>query len=203
MDVLDLTLLRRFDALVFSRLEEYSFAIAELVLRSLPSIRLYATDELWKNFFTGEEVTFLHDWRDYQVLRDESTCFIDSDEAIQPGYKEGTKCRRYNSVNVMMSILWACNVEKLGDENPQEKILLLDYATESAGLVDIIQFTYVYAHMARERGWVPVVLLDKKPNQYLGKNGENMWDYFFRRVHSSLQRMHCAAHKLYVQVQTI
>lgn len=81
-----------------------------------------------------------------------------------------------------MSILWACNVEKLGDENPREKILLLDYATESAGLVDIIQFTYVYAHMARERGWVPVVLLDKKPNQYLGKNGENMWGYFFRRV---------------------
>ena len=79
----------------------------------------------------------------------------------------------------MMSLLWARKIEHLGEENPEDTILLLDYITGASGLMDIIKFTYDYVHIAEERGWVPVVKIDRLPNQYLQKPGDNVWDYFF------------------------
>lgn len=181
---LDFTFLQRFDGFIFAEFDEYTFLIAELVHRYIPSARLFfvGEDDLWKCFFTTEEVSVLYDLKDYQVTGCKHVCFIDSNENLQPKYQPGTKCLRYNSVNVVMSVFWASKVEYMGEENPQEKILLLDYRTGKAGLMDIIKFTYDYVHIAEERGWTPVIKLDAMPNQYLLRDGDNMWEYFFRPV---------------------
>lgn len=132
--------------------------------------------------FREDEVIPIYDLKDYNALRCKNICFIDSEAHRNPSHQPGTKCRRYSSLNIMMSLLWARKIEHLGEENPEDTILLLDYITGASGLMDIIKFTYDYVHIAEERGWVPVVKIDRLPNQYLQKPGDNVWDYFFRPV---------------------
>lgn len=98
---LDFTFLQRFDGFIFAEFDEYTFLIAELVHRYISSARLFfvGEDDLWKCFFTTEEVSVLYDLKDYQVTGCKHVCFIDSNENLQPKYQPGTKCRRYNIVS--------------------------------------------------------------------------------------------------------
>lgn len=88
----------------------------------------------------------------------------------------------YNSASVMYSLLWCREKRRFGDRNREKTIYLLDYAGNNEGLVSIIRWTLAHIRWIMERGGVPVVNLNKFPNQYLNSENENMWEYFFEQT---------------------
>lgn len=192
LDRLDLTLLRRYRVFVFCELEEYTLAILELLLRMRgiqlggTDVRLYCTDPLVRAFFAPGEVQFVEQenlmagaagisWDNPDV------CLIRSvAEFYNPPFADGAL---YNSFQVMESLLWTAQRRHYGERNRGTTILLLRYPTMTAGLFDIMKFTYAFVRVAWQRGWIPVVCLDQEPNQYLaertGAGHENMWESFF------------------------
>lgn len=80
------------------------------------------------------------------------------------------------------SLVWCKKISHWGENYSDKTILLIDYATMSAGLVDIMKFICCYVMLAEERGWIPYVLLNRFPNQYLVSEDDNMWEYFFENV---------------------
>lgn len=79
----------------------------------------------------------------------------------------------------MESLLWCRKRVRMGDKNEGKTIFLMDFCTEAHGIVDILKYGYIWTMIARSRGWIPVMKLDRFPNQYLEQEGENMWEYFF------------------------
>ena len=57
-------------------------------------------------------------------------------------------------------------------------ILLIEFSCKNAGMGDIVISTQQYIRLARQRGWYPVVNLTLE-NQYISREGDNMWDYYF------------------------
>lgn len=85
----------------------------------------------------------------------------------------------YNSENVMSSLCWARKVEHLGNKNADKMILLIDMEFgNGCGLAFIVRTVCVFACMAFERGWVPVVNLTGN-NMYIDFPQNNMWEQYF------------------------
>ena len=145
---------------------------------------LYCTDPLCTCFFSEREVHYRKKWQDCIQEPRADTCIVESVERFHDPLP-GVRPTVINSVLLMESILWITRRKHLGDYNQGQTILLLRYPTQSAGLFDIMKFTYAYVCIARQRGWIPVVALDQQPNQYLlATSGvaENVWEYFFQPV---------------------
>ena len=177
-DFVDHTLLDRYDTFVFLEWNEYTVYIAQKILDTQTKKVL---------FFDGKAKEYLEN---IQVCGSKASLFdivnaggkvmyIHSlpynEYGIVPAQFSGV----YNVFCVLKSMLWCKKLTHPGKKEPDQKILLLDYDISNSGLVDIVKFTLLYANIARQRGFLPVVDI-KDDNGYLIKEKQkNVWEVFF------------------------
>lgn len=175
---LDFTLFDAADSVIFLQLEEYTYAIAKLLLKCFPQKQLVCCDEKMSRFLP--EVKYFESLEECLALK--KRVIISSEKYNYSCGIPDCITNVYNSINVMYSLLWTQKRESFGERYPNSTIFLIDFSTENAGLVDIMKFTATFVLIARQRGWIPVVCLNRQPNQYLNSTTENMWEYFFEPV---------------------
>lgn len=178
---LDFTLLDRAPGFYFYELEEYTYELARLILQRYPCKQICFGDKMAETFFPkGAVKIYESTWEFKNAEKPNGYLYINSKRTqrkykIIPPYLTG----QYGSIQVMESLLWCRKRKKLGDRNEGETVFLIDFVGDRCGLVDILKFGYIVTVMAMRRGWLPVMKLDAFPNQYLEREGENMWEYFF------------------------
>lgn len=209
---LDFTFLDRYQKFVFLGVDEYSIAIARLLLEYRPEKKIIFADKRAKYFLGTKRVQYLRYPRDaarYMELTEEwmrgnGGSFWERLKALA-GWKilgwlknKGICCvvkadRRnhpdedgtvYNSQNIVYSLLWKQRQRSFGEKNADREIVILDYACDDEGLGSIAKCTFAHFMWLTRGGYVPVMNLSKLPNQYLAAEGENMWEYFFEPVTS-------------------
>ena len=175
---LDFSFLERFNIFVIENIEEYTFNIIEVILAKFPNKKILSLDEKVKELFLSNEVGYLENIEDLFLLDVGKICYIHSHDWIFDNI--GSKgIDGYNSKYVFQSLIWMQYIEHLGEKNQDKIIYIIDYATDDAGLMDIIKYTAAHVVLARKRKWIPVIYLNRQPNQYLEAKNDNMWEYFF------------------------
>lgn len=213
-DDLDFTLIEKFETFIFLEVDDYSIAVAKLLLAHYPNKKVIFGDKRAAYFLDGKQVKYLRRLhnaghcmeRTEAWMRGENGSAADRIRAFVGwkwlGYlkEKGTCCivkadRRnhpdeegvvYNSQNVMYSILWKKMERSLGEgvKNVDKEIIVLDYPCDKEGLGSITKCAFAHIKWMRQNGYVPVMDLHVFPNQYLNAEGENMWEYFFEPVSS-------------------
>lgn len=205
---LDFTFLDRFRKFVFLEVEDYSLAMAKLILEYRPEKEVFFADKRAKYFLdgrvkyphllydAGKAMEMIEEWQ-----RGNGGRFVNRLKAFA-GWKflerlrvQGDCCivkadRRnhpgdgivYNSQNVMYSLLWKKKVRNFGEKNPDKEIVILDYPCQKEGLGSIAGYSFAHIMWMTKSGCVPVMDLHTLPNQYLNGADENMWEYFFEPV---------------------
>lgn len=208
---LDFSLLDQYRKFVFTEVEEYSLAIAELLQKYRPEKRIVFLDKRAKYFIKGKSVRFFPfcgvAGRYMELLKkwtqgknqglgffNRTTCLLlfrrikrleRKNEvcivATDKNYFWPTDVVR-NSVKLMYSLLWCTSKKTLGNQNADKTIVLLDYPCYNEGLISIVKWTYAHIRWLLEKGYTPVMDLHTRPNQYLNAEDDNMWEYFFEPV---------------------
>lgn len=207
---LDFTLLSKYNRFIFISAEEYSVAIAKILHQKYPDKKIAFWDRRSKYFLgkipfrclpmrgTAEKhFDLLCRWINGEKLRFVNRLISLALYTLIKHMENSGRGRIfitpnkehfwpmdsiYNSGAVMYSLLWCKEKRNYGDKNKEKTIYLLDYVCNNEGLVSIIRWTLAHIRWIRERGGIPVVNLSKFPNQYLNRESENMWDYFFEQV---------------------
>lgn len=206
---LDFTLLSKYNKFIFISAEEYSVAIAKILHQKYPDKKIVFLDSRSKYFLgeipfrclpmrgtaekhfdllcrwiNGEKLRFVNRLISYALY----TLIRHLEKSgghmfITPNKEHFWPMDSiYNSGSVMYSLMWCGEKKNFGDKNRGKTVYLLDYACHNEGLVSIIRWTLAHIRWITERGGIPVVNLNKFPNQYLNSESENMWEYFFEQV---------------------
>lgn len=178
---LDFTLLERANGFYFFELEEYTYELARLIYKKYPEKQICFGDKMAKTFFPESNVKIYRGtWEFWENENPAGYLYVNS-KRNQTEYRKMTPylTGHYGSIQVMESLLWCRKRVRMGDKNEGKTIFLMDFCTEAHGIVDILKYGYIWTMIARSRGWIPVMKLDRFPNQYLEQEGENMWEYFF------------------------
>lgn len=185
---LDYTLFEGKDAAVFWEVEEYTYAITELLLEVFPDMMIIYLDKNAELFWNNDNVIIKKSIYDIEKYICNKNCiYIHSKRIDNNTMVPGTILNIYKSLSVMTSLLWTVKRHYNVGINSDKTILLIDCICGIAGLVDIMRFCCIYVRIARKRGWIPVIKLDSFPNQYLECEGENMWEYYFEPVSDILE----------------
>lgn len=178
---LDYSLLENIDVFVFERVEEYTKALADLILCRFPDKKVTFLDENATLFWHKSRVFYVADERLVVEDNQGTKMYIYSDvgEDKESG-SVGEYSLIYNSLQVMQSLCWCRKRVSLGEKNADKTILLIEFSGKNAGMGDIVISVQQYIRLARQRGWYPVVYLTEE-NQYISCEGDNMWDYFFEQ----------------------
>lgn len=208
---LDFTLIDQYQKFVFLEVDAYSVAAARLILECRPEKTVVFGDRRARYFMAGKRVKYLrfpHDagqymqktedwmrgsgssgladrvrafagWKILGRLKEKGTCCVV--KADRRNHPDEGECV-YNSQNVMYSLLWKKNERSLGEKNADKKIIILDYPCDDEGLGSIAKCAFAHIMWMTKSGYIPVMNLAAYPNQYLNREGENMWEYFFEPV---------------------
>lgn len=123
-------------------------------------------------FFNSERVKYIEDF--YDVLQEQNNfnfmvinSTISTVETTLPQYI----VKYYNSIEIMTSLYWIndVSIKSFGNKNPDKTFFVIDCAANISGIVDIMKYTLICCIFAESRGWIPIVNLNKFPNQYLKK----------------------------------
>ncbi len=180
---IDYMLFENIDAAVFYELEEHTYMIYKLIKKKYPNMQCIFLDKnasiVLKNIIMCENLPEVD-----SHVGSNKCIYITSEgqNAVGPKKPFDFMSCIYNSINVIHSLLWVQRHSCYGRKNIGKIIFLIDTAIDDVGLVDVIKLVCYYKQIAIEHGWIPVVKLDRFPNQYLRKEGENMWEYFFEPI---------------------
>lgn len=214
IDDLDFTLVDQYKKFFFLDVDNYSVAVAKLLLRHRPNTKIVFGDAKARYFFKEGQVKYLsslynagrHMELTEKWMRGECAAYLDRLRALI-GWKmlgmlkkAGDCCivkadRRnhpgsggegvvYNSQNVVYSLIWKKSKRYFGEKNPDKQIIVLDYSCGREGIGSIAGSAFTHVMWMTGHGYVPVMNLHTYPNQYLNAPGENMWEYFFEPVSS-------------------
>lgn len=182
LSYVDTSLIERADTYIFDEMEEYTFALTEFIMEKYPEKRVIYLDPYARYFF-GDQIIYLESIYHIRDMQTGRCMYIKSDSLVRtnsgvPEFIMNT----FSSENVMNSLCWAKNSLELGSFNADQTILLIDcdFGT-GAGLAYIVRTVCIYAIMAYERGWIPVVNLTGR-NMYLDSPDNNMWEQYFKPI---------------------
>lgn len=177
IDTLDFTFLNMFNTFIFVEIEEYSFFIIEILLKKFPNKKIFSFDPLSSSLWKKEQVGLI---KASDISSFADTCLVYSSfhEGFYMGYNN-YNMRQCSSYHIMYTLYWMRKKECFGDKNSNKTIFLIDFATNTNGLIDLVRIVSGLILYARRRNWIPVVHLDKFPNQYLNSSNDDMWEYFF------------------------
>jgi hypothetical protein len=178
-ELLDYSLLSECDNIFFFELEEYTYEIADLIRAHFPEKKVAFLDTNAEIFF--DDITIVDSMYETKMWQGK-WMFVSSERKSKFGTSYDTVTSFYCSLKVISSLVWCKHIDTYGDKNADKTFYLIDTPTEAAGMVDIMQDVCVHTLLARERGWIPYVLFNKFPNQYLKDENDNMWEYYFENV---------------------
>lgn len=181
MNNLDFTLLERANGFYFFELEEYTYELASLIRKIYPEKQVCFGDKMAKEFFPESDIKIYESTWEFQEKEHPAGCLYINSKRNQTDYRRTMPylSGHYRSIQMMESLLWCRKRIRMGNKNEGKTVFLMDFCTDTHGMVDILRFGYIWVMIARSRGWIPVMKLDRYPNQYLEVEGENMWEYFF------------------------
>jgi hypothetical protein len=201
-EYLDYSLISECDNILFWELEEYTFEIACLVKEVFPQKEVAFLDDNAELFF--DDITILDTVYETK-MRKGKWLFVSSERKSRFTVDWDSVTLFYNSLKVINSLLWCRHIDTYGDKNADKIFYLIDVSCGGAGLSDIMQYVCTHTLLARRRGWIPYVLLNTFPNQYLKDKNDNMWEYYFKNVsevsiEEIMQSKHviCASHNAVV-----
>ena len=180
-EYLDYSLLDECDNILFWELEEYTYEITCLIKDRYPQKKVAFLDANAEKFF--DDICIMdtvYDTKEYKG----KWMFVSSERKSIWTIPIITDfvALFFNSLKVIYSLVWCKKITSYGKENPDKTIYLIDGACGKAGLVDIMKFVCAHVLLAKRRGWIPYVMLNRYPNQYLKDNNDNMWEYYFENV---------------------
>ncbi len=207
LEGLDFTFLNQWRTFVFLEVEDYSIAIARLLLEHYPDKNVVFMDkrikyfvkrvcylpicknaaqymEMTEEWMRGKGDSFWKRlkaftiWKVLGCLKGRNVCIIKADRRNHPDDSSVV----YNSQNIIYSLLWHKTSSSYGDDNSEKTIVMLDYSCDDEGLVSIMNCAFAHVMWILDRGYIPVINLNAYPNQYLNSEEENMWEYFFEPV---------------------
>lgn len=181
-DSLDYTLFFGKEVAVFWEVEEYTFAITNLLLLEFSNIKIIYLDKNAALFWNEDQVMIsdnIYDIQDY--ISNKSCIYIHSRRFDDDMLVPATIINVYNSISVFKSLIWISKRNCYGSLNKNQTILLIDCHCPTSGLVDIMRFCCAYVRIAKKRNMMPVIKMDSVTNQYV-ESGENMWESFFEPV---------------------
>lgn len=184
MQCVDTSLIEKADAYIFDSVEEYTFALTELIRRIYPEKRIMYLDPCARYFWNeSDRFVCLNSIYDVRSMETGRYLYIKSDSMIHmyPGLPDLIS-NTFSSENVINSLCWAKNISEFGSLNKNKKILLIDCDFGiGAGLAYIVRTVCIYSIMAYERGCIPVVNLTGD-NMYIDSSKDNMWEQYFKPV---------------------
>lgn len=183
-EILDYTIIEKPDCFVFYELEEYTFALTNLILERYPEKKIIYIDDNITYFYDSSFLTVVNSiYNVYDIIGECLTAYIRSNI----GYCGTVNfpqilSRDYSSIQLINSLVWCIKTKEFGELNSDKTILLIDYPAKTGGLGDIMKFTAVYKLIAQEKNWLFAVNLNTYPNQYLMSENDNMWEYYFQDI---------------------
>lgn len=79
-------------------------------------------------------------------------------------------------------MIWANKVSHYGNKNKNKTIFLIDYPTRFEGFGGMVRTVCSLVLLAKKRGWIPYIFLNKKPSLYVINDFDNMWEYYFKNT---------------------
>ncbi len=187
---LDLALLERAQVFIFETLEEYTHAIATIIRRELPDRFLFFLDPDAEMFFEEGDCVHRIDsvadfYNRYGYFARKSIMYIRSDRRValetdaQKVYQ-----KRYNSIQVMVSLFWKTKKISFGDLHPEKTFYLIRNPITFEGFVDVVRYSLFRISMLKKKrgNIIPVMDLGEwgDGNQFT-REGENIWTMFFEQ----------------------
>ncbi|MBO6293073.1 MAG: hypothetical protein J6N51_12600 [Selenomonas sp.] len=174
-------LLQRASCFIFTRLEEYTHAIAMYILKNHPEWEVCFFDRdaelnIWGEY--ADRITHLKDWRQ---LSSKKRCMLVTSETYNIDSVSSPELATlvYNSQSVMFSMIWGTHVTHPGNLHPYDKVLILDNDFTRGGLVDMIKITCSCAWQAEQQGYIPVADLSAPNCIQYWEEGLNVWEELF------------------------
>lgn len=163
---IDTNFIKRYNTFVFKEIDSYSFFIIDYIIKRMPEKKIYCLDLKFKNIFNDTEISFVTEYN-----KNEKTCFVDNSET------EGI-----SSEKIFYSLTWATRIISNGRLNEDKTFFIINCDCAHFGLSFIARQVSLLCYVAEQHGWIPFVLLNKYPNQYLRNEKDNMWEYYFEQV---------------------
>lgn len=184
IEKLDLQILENSDAYVISDLDEYTHAIANLILYKYPEREIYFLDDNALLFF-GNKVKITHNINDSIVSKKRYMFISNTDKRYDTKPFIDDAVNIFSSVVVMANICWARKRQRYGDLNKDKTIVIIDYSKSlkmggMGGINAIIHDVIFYANKAKEKGWIPVVNLQN--SQYISNAVSDSWTCYFEQL---------------------
>ncbi len=187
---IDEELFLRSDIFFFDEAEEYSIAIASVILTRYLDKECFFYDSRIEDFVPASPrlhiiKRFADVYRDYKYVLSRRTMRIESKLEYKPWnplLKDAT------SVSIMNTIFWMSNTVSYGSKNPDKAIMLISYSLEKSGLVDMIKYALFDIMAAREKKYMGMEIIPfidfslDKNNIVTDKLGVNAWTELFNQV---------------------
>lgn len=186
---LDLKIIETNDCYVFSEIDEYTFAIAKLIIYLYPNRKIYFMDKNAELFFHGiHNVTVTNSIEKIAGSIYKRCLFVsDADKRYDVKPFTDDVVNVFSSIVVMANICWARKRMQYGKRNEDKVIVVIDYSENlylggMGGINAIISDVLFYANKAKENGWIPVV--DLQNSQYMSNEVHDSWTCYFQQLSS-------------------
>ena len=185
---LDLTMLKRAECFLFDQIDEYSYAIARIILREFPESRIYFTDTKAAWFFSQQDRVKIISEEEGRKQKEENagrlmTILQDGSLIIN---RENIESMTYNSQQVMNGLYWLTEKVSYGEENPDKTFVLIKSHLGHEGIAGVLRYVLNKLEVIRATGrdLEPVVDLGifGEINQFCRGTGADVWSMYFEPV---------------------
>lgn len=194
-DRMDFDILERAEVFLFDTIEEYTYAIAKILLAYFPDKYIFFKDKraLW--FFDESDHFKVIDseadiFNHYYFILQKSIMSVRS-EVLQFGSDARDPLnyvtKKYASTEIIVGLYWLTDEMNFGDKNPEKTFFLIKSPLTVMGLSDLIRWTLYRVKVAEDhrRGKIiPIVdmSVEGDNNQFNGGDGTNAWTMFFEQL---------------------
>lgn len=189
IDNLDLKIIEKTDYYIFYEIDEYTFAIANLILYKYPNRDIYFMDKNAHLFFENAcNVKIVPDINEIVEKTSKRCLFVSNvDRRYDVNPFNDNVVNIFSSIVIMANICWARKRKSYGNNNKDKTILIIDYSKSlylggMGGINAIISDVLFYANKAKENGWIPIVEL--KNSQYMSDEVSDSWTCYFEQLSS-------------------
>lgn len=181
---LDLDIIENYDKFVFADLDEYTYAIAELVLEYYRDKQIVFIEPFAELFFDDHRVVCINK---VDYCADNNRIMYVSSKAVRYDVRPFTdkQISLFSSIMVIANLCWACRRQSKGTLNKDKTVVIVDYEPKlkmggMGGMNAIISDVLFYCSKIRQKGWIPVVHLTN--TQYSSDLIEDSWGYYFKSL---------------------
>lgn len=183
----DLSILENADVYIINSFNEYTFHILGLLIKYYPKKKkIISNGELGRAFEMNHQIRSRRKMNDiksrrvieHQQEQGKRVMFISDNGGIS-GNAEMNQVG-YRTIDVIHSLYGKAMTERLNPKIPQP-FYIYDVPTSYHGIGDILKFVLMEQLSVELKGQILILYLCRKPNQYLEREGVDMWEYYFEQ----------------------